>query len=556
MNGISIQGQPFDYGSMENIIKKKNICNLVKECTQKNNDHFADSKYICRIHVHCRIFDWSQPPNRSRSSAGTGTGFIIRGLDKHSNDMFIVTAYHVVENAIQIRSLFSGASQYVDTPLVGANPAMDVALLQLKFDDFNTIFESESISKVGIECGNSDGLHPLAHVTAHGFALGKPHIQMTAGVISGRISDPARLQIDVAVNPGNSGGPLLNDLHQVIGIVVSGMTKAQGINYAAPIFECLIICKRIIKEWKPNLKIHDNIPALNASFTKANETIMKHFHCSSGVICTSVHPHTEKNNLYRGLVICAVGVKCPACREDNCVEIDTQYTEEKFEIDLQMTCEFPFWPERLPFHAVLDRLAVDDQIKMYYHQKEENEREQNNPTDITKEKLSDFKRILHSSKNVYRTLYSEFDDAEYYVIGGVWLMELRHNHIPLLLQKKIDLTNFMTSPSQPHQSLIIVTSILPESEFNKSDTIGAGDILEHINSTEINSMDDIKNACENTLNIPSGIISLHMRDGMFASATVKDIKESEIVIAKAYTDEYIGYHGHKVSTSKKRQELP
>ena len=264
--------------------------------TRLNEQMDIDSYSICRIHVHARSFDWTQPPNRNKGGSGTGTGFLLDAFPIVDDNLLIITAHHVVAHSVQIRVNFSKiSSEYAEARLVGCNADMDVAVLVLKDGDLLSLMR-EKMKRIGLLIGKSDAIRPPATVTAHGFALGKPHMQTTKGVVSGRIDSPSRLQTDVAVNPGNSGGPLLDENNTVIGLVTSGMVDAQGINYVAPIEEVRIIVDRIVTRWRLQTTgpVFDRLPSLNCSFTKGNRVLLNRIQgCNSGVFCTSVHPLVE-----------------------------------------------------------------------------------------------------------------------------------------------------------------------------------------------------------------------------------------------------------------------
>jgi S1-C subfamily serine protease len=158
---------------------------------------------------------------------GQGSGFII------TSDGSVLTAYHVVKGASSIRvKLPSGASysarveKYDETYDNGGN---DLALLRIS---------ASGLPTVGL--GDSDTVKIGHFIIVMGYPLGI--FNVTTGIISG-IADAGGgrtvFVIDAAVNPGNSGGPLLNDKGEVIGIVfgradVPGI-RVEGINFATPI---------------------------------------------------------------------------------------------------------------------------------------------------------------------------------------------------------------------------------------------------------------------------------------------------------------------------------
>jgi S1-C subfamily serine protease len=164
-----------------------------------------------------------------------GSGVIIDGGKR-----FVLTNAHVITGASEITvRLLDGRS--FSAELVGSDPDFDLALLKL----------SGKQSLPEVKLGSSDDLLIGEPVVAIGNPYGFSHT-VTTGVISAlkRTVETKRgtymgfIQTDAAVNPGNSGGPLLNILGEVIGITTAIYAKAQGIGFAIPIDKA----KRVVEE--------------------------------------------------------------------------------------------------------------------------------------------------------------------------------------------------------------------------------------------------------------------------------------------------------------------
>lgn len=138
-----------------------------------------------------------------KTDVSQGTGFII------TNDGYIVTNYHVIANAKQA-GIFTYDKEMHQTSLIGFNKILDLALLKI-----DGVYE-------GLELGDSNKIQPGEKVIAIGNPLGL-QFSVSQGIISAihRIGDngiEAYIQTDAALNPGNSGGPLINKNGKVIGI--------------------------------------------------------------------------------------------------------------------------------------------------------------------------------------------------------------------------------------------------------------------------------------------------------------------------------------------------
>lgn len=166
------------------------------------------------------------------SSAVSGSGFII------SEDGYIVTNYHVIEKAysnnLDVTVMTFDGTEYTAS-IVGFETGNDIAVLKI---------DATGLSPVTF--GNSDAITMGEIVYAVGNPLGELAYSMSTGTVSGLdreiITEESMIginmfQIDAAVNPGNSGGPVYNSRGEVIGIVTakSDATNAEGLGFAIPV---------------------------------------------------------------------------------------------------------------------------------------------------------------------------------------------------------------------------------------------------------------------------------------------------------------------------------
>lgn len=156
---------------------------------------------------------------------GAGAGFLV------SDDGYMLTNAHVVSRAVQVTARFLDGSK-LPMKVVGSDPATDIAVLK---------GEAKGLASAAL------GESTQVHVGQLAIAIGNPlgfQSTVSAGVISstsrhmrtfgGRIIDNV-LQHTAQLNPGNSGGPLVDSASRVIGVNTAIIAMAQGLGFAIPI---------------------------------------------------------------------------------------------------------------------------------------------------------------------------------------------------------------------------------------------------------------------------------------------------------------------------------
>lgn len=180
-----------------------------------------------------------------------GSGFIVEGKDPKSGKMekYIITNHHVIEDAKSITVRFYDNSEYTAT-LIGSDEMTDIAVLSIDKDDM-----------IALEIGDSDSLNVGEWVVA----IGTPSDEELAGTMSyGIVSGVDRdiqitndygtviktmtvIQTTATLNPGNSGGPLINMAGQVVGINAMKLAENfEGIGFALPSTSAMTIINSLI----------------------------------------------------------------------------------------------------------------------------------------------------------------------------------------------------------------------------------------------------------------------------------------------------------------------
>ena len=244
------------------------------------------------------------------TESGIGTGFIIEpnGL--------IVTNSHVVEDESGEYSIVLKDGSSYDVEKIHLDRTSDLAILEVAARDLPTV-----------ELGDSDSLRVGQTAIAIGNALGRFQNTVTVGVVSGigrevftsggfgtraAVQENA-IQTDAALNPGNSGGPLLNSSGQVIGISVATTLGADNISFAIPINTLKPILEGFLKEGRIIR------PYLGVSYTIISNELAAIRRLPEGAFVNAVFPDSPAS---------AAGVK----RGDIILKLDGEQINESYSV--------------------------------------------------------------------------------------------------------------------------------------------------------------------------------------------------------------------------------
>lgn len=275
-----------------------------------SDDHFTEDSYLTQANKDAELLDAysrtvmnvaqnvsnavvqikvNKPGRRSRNGRpqrpyGAGSGFLI------STDGFVVTNSHVVSGASSIEVNLQDGRQLPAT-LIGDDPATDLAVLQINAENLSTV-----------TFGNSDKLQ----VGQLAIAIGNPYgfqYSLTAGVVSalgrtlrsesGRLIDDV-IQTDAALNPGNSGGPLVDSSGRIIGVNTAVILPAQGLCFAVAANLAKFVVGKLIIDGKVRrgyIGIAGQVVRLQPQVIKQHDLDVK-----SGILIQNLEPDSPAYN--------------------------------------------------------------------------------------------------------------------------------------------------------------------------------------------------------------------------------------------------------------------
>ena len=225
--------------------------------------------------------------------AGSGSGFIF------SSDGLIFTNSHVVDGAEKIMVSLLNENE-IEATLVGKDPDTDLAILKIYTQGY-------SVAKLG----DSGALQIGQFVIAIGNPYGYQHT-VTTGVVSalgrtlqtqsGRFVDNV-IQSDAALNPGNSGGPMINTDGEVIGVNTAVIQGAQGLSFSVDINTAKEIARQLIRDGK----VFKAYLGLQLQDVPLNERVRQHHKLPNheGIFITHIEPNTpaSRSQLMGGDII-------------------------------------------------------------------------------------------------------------------------------------------------------------------------------------------------------------------------------------------------------------
>lgn len=445
---------------------------------------------IVQVFGHVTPFDWIEPYKVAEQEENRGSGFII------NEDGYIITNSHVVHEAKRIWVTIPVLGRrIVHVNIVGFCPDRDLALLRIAPDHLEEIRQIVGTIP-SLPLGDSDTVKRTDNIMVMGYPLGQYRIKSSIGVVSGReaSSGQALIQMTAPINPGSSGGPLLNEYGQVVGITLAMIVDMQNVGYAIGVNELKQLLDRLYTEKLVRM------PILGAQFLYANDHKARYL----------------KNPLPAGLYISKV-LKGSLFERAGIQAGDMLYEFNGFVLDVYGDTPAPWGVDRASLTDLIARVKLGATITMVIYRNGERK---------------DINFILDLMPEYpIRTMYPDYEMVEYEVIGGMVIMQLVNNHFVHLLPAASDLVYYAAMENKINPVLVI-TSVFTGSLSNQIQSILPGDIICQVNGIMVDTLQSLRNALEKSL--ITGFVTIKTKRDVFAVFDIDHLLRDEIQMSKDF----------------------
>lgn len=448
---------------------------------------------VVQIFSQIAAVDLLQPYKTPAQGASYGSGFFINDQGD------LITNAHVVNQAkavwIQIPSL---GKRIIDVEVVGVSPDRDIALLRLT-EESKQVVKDELGAIPFLPLGNSDTVLRSDDVLALGYPLGQQSLKSTTGVISGH--ERHYIQMSAPVNPGSSGGPLLNINGEVIGINSAAILEAQNVGYAIPINDLKLILPDLYKT-----KLLKK-PFLGVFFNNGSPELTEYLGnpLPGGCFVIGVLP---------GSTLDRAGVQ----------KGDMIYEINNHKIDIFGEMKVPWSEDKVSIIDFVGRLPLGQKLSLVLYRKGK--------------RIDLSIQFNMATQPAVRKIYPGYEPIEYEVFAGMVVMPLSLNHIQQLVEVAPGLTDFADFKQQA-QATLVVTHLFPNSLVYRARTILVGSTLIEVNGMPVQTLEDLRVALKKGisnkfLTIASKDNASRMSDPVLVALDYEKVLDQERRLAADY----------------------
>lgn len=447
---------------------------------------------VIQVIVQVAQFNWLEPYTTPTQGQGAGSGFFI-------NDQgYFITNFHVVSQATAVAVMVPEfGKELLDAEIIGVAPDRDLALLKLKpnaIERFN-----EKLGKIPyVELGDSNTVRRADEIMTLGYPLAQHGLKSTTGVISGRENIIGRnlIQMDAPINPGNSGGPAIDVHGKVVGINMGTILASQNVNYIIPINELKLVLDNLYHAEnkllrKPYIGIFHNMASAALTAFLGNPQ-------PGGYYVTDIYPKSVADK---------AGIK----------EGDMLYEIDGHRIDIYGQINLPWSEDKVSFADYLSFIAPGETITLNYYRHGK--------------KMSASFPFNALQLPAVRTRYPDYETIDYEVFAGMVVMELSHNHLPLLLGDAHDLIIY-EDPRNQLEPALVVTHVIPDSVAQRSRLVAPGNRLAEVNGVAVKTLAELRKAIEKS--VTNNFLRVKLSSHVFAVFPLDQILEDELRLSPLY----------------------
>ncbi len=448
---------------------------------------------VLQLFVQISSIDLLEPYKTPQQGTACGSGFFI-------NDQgYLITNAHVINSAKSVwGQIPSLGKRIIDIEVVGISFERDLALLRIT-DESRDLITKELGGIPYLPLGDSDLVRRSDEVLALGYPLGQQSFKSTNGIISGH--EHHLIQMSAPINPGSSGGPLLNVRGEVIGINSSGVTEAQNVGYAIPVNTLKTILNDLYE-----IKILRK-PFLGVRFNNSTESLTKFLGnpLPGGCYVIETIPGSplEKAGIMKG---------------------DMIYEINGHPVDMYGDMSVPWSEDKISIVDYPLRLSIGDSVSIVVFRKG-----QKKVFTVT---------FSLAEPQAIRIIYPGYETIDYEIFGGMVVQELNVNHVRMLGDHAPGLRKYAELKYQS-EPVLIITHVFPDSQLYRGRNMPLGATLHEINGTKIKTLTEFRkvikdSATQEYLTISAADNMTRAAETIFVVLEMRKVIEEEQRLARDY----------------------
>lgn len=423
---------------------------------------------VVRIHSYGQNYSFLTPHQQAPPQQSIGSGVVIP-LDRlrsggQKSYFVVLTCEHTVRGSSEVSVVLPmrGKSE-IPARILSLCQELDLALLGFELDHKYTSFVQ------ALPLGDSDQLRQGQPLRAYGFPLGQKSLKVTDGVYSGYQS--GFIMHSSPISPGNSGGPLFDENHKVVGInrAIDSRSNASNVGYAVPISHL-----GLLLDGAPPLP--PQLPPPGPAHVVKRHTLGVSLQATTTALadltgCRSAcgRQGVRIRFLYNLSPLRSAGVEVG----DLLVAVDGQPVDKKGEMAA------PWDAQKVSIIEYLERKKNSDQVELQVWQPR------------TRECIRLRSPLVDVNCHSLRSIYPPHEKIEYETCAGLTVMPLCQNH---MTTEQLHMLFVRLTPEQQQRPHLVVTDITAGTRTFQSEIFRGGELLTHVNGQPVETIQEYRAA--------------------------------------------------------------